>query len=220
MRFVAVASAALLSASCAALAQQVPAFAGLPGDLSWQNTPLSYHIEKNQILTISAGPKTDWFVDPFDGTVANTAPILLFEAGGNFVLSVNVQATLNTKWDAGAIMLWADDHHWAKLSLELSPEGKPTMVTVVTRGLSDDCNSIAVSGNAVDLQVAKSGQAYVFYSSEDGRSWHILRTFSLDTKQNVRIGFESQSPAGSGASAVFSQIHYSPSKIANIYTGK
>src|ERR1700730_10338195 len=42
-----------------------------------------------------------------------------------------------TKWDAGALMLWADDHHWAKLSFELSPEKHPMMVTVVTRGVSD-----------------------------------------------------------------------------------
>ena len=54
-------------------------------------------------------------------------------------------------------MVWADEHHWAKLSFELSPDKQPTMVTVVTRGLSDDCNSISISGNTVYLQIAKSG---------------------------------------------------------------
>jgi hypothetical protein len=34
-----------------------------------------------------------------------------------------------------------------------------------------------------------------------------------------RVGFESQSPAGAGTEVVFSDIHYSPKKIANIYTG-
>ncbi|MGB0121812.1 MAG: DUF1349 domain-containing protein [Silvibacterium sp.] len=170
MRFAVWGSLALLSVSCGASAQQVSAFAGLPGGLSWQNAPVTWHIEQRRNLAITSGPKTDWFVDPFDGTVANTAPILLFQPGANFVLSAHVKASLKIKWDAGAIMLWADDHHWAKLSLELSPQGKPTMVTVVTRGLSDDCNSIAVTGSAVYLQVAKSGQAYVFYSSEDGKT--------------------------------------------------
>lgn len=37
-----------------------------------------------------------------------------------------------TKWDAGALMLMGDDHHWAELSSEYSPGGKPTLFTVVT----------------------------------------------------------------------------------------
>jgi hypothetical protein len=35
-------------------------------------------MDKANVLTISAEAKTDWFVDPFDGTVAKNAPILLF----------------------------------------------------------------------------------------------------------------------------------------------
>jgi uncharacterized protein len=117
-------------------------------------------------------------------------------------------------------MIWADDHHWAKLSFELSPDNHPTMVTAVTRGLSDDCNSIPIRGSEVFLQVAKSGPAYVFYSSSDGHDWKVLRTFSLDTNLKQLAGFEAQSPAGEGADATFSEIHYSPTKIKNIYTGQ
>ena len=122
-----------------------------------------------------------------------------------------------TKWDAGALMLWGDDHHWAKLSFEFSPDGKPTLVTVVTRGLSDDCNSVQLSADSVYLRIAKSGTTYVFYFSRNGQSWQILRTFSLDTELPVRVGFESQSPAGPGAVAKFSTITYDPHRIGNIY---
>jgi len=38
--------------------------------MSWQNRPLDWHMDENKALTISAGAKTDWFVDPFDGTGA------------------------------------------------------------------------------------------------------------------------------------------------------
>src|SRR4029077_18245474 len=89
-------------------------------------------------------------------------------------------------------MVWAGNHSWAKLSFELSPAKQPTMVTVVTRGLSDDCISIPVSGNTVYIQIAKSGPAYVFYSSTDGKSWQVLRVFSLGDSSKARIGFESQ----------------------------
>lgn len=202
-----------------ALAQE-PTISGLPGKLSWKNSPASWHIDSGRELRISAGKKTDWFVDPFDGKVSNTAPIFLFAPGPDYVLNAKVSVGFRSKWDAGAFMIWADDHHWAKLSLELSPEKRPTMVTVVTRGLSDDCNSIPVAGNEVFLQIARTGNTYVFYSSTDGHDWKILRTFSLDTKLKETVGFEAQSPAGEGAEVTFSEIHYSPTKIKNIYTGQ
>jgi regulation of enolase protein 1 (concanavalin A-like superfamily) len=179
--------------------------------------PRAWNIDSKKVLTISSDPKTDWFVDPFDGTVAKTAPILLFTPGPDYVLSARVTVQFTTKWDAGALMLWGDDHHWAKLSFEFSPEQKPTLVTVVTRGLSDDCNSMSLSGDSVYLRIAKSGNTYVFYFATDGQNWQILRAFSLDTQLPVRVGFESQSPAGSGAVAKFSAVAYDPHRISNVY---
>jgi regulation of enolase protein 1 (concanavalin A-like superfamily) len=203
--------------SAPALPQTALSIQGLPGALKWQNTPRSWQIDNKNVLTISANAKTDWFVDPFDGTVANNAPILLFTPDSDYVLSARVTLKFDTKWDAGALMLWGDDHHWAKLSFEFSPEKKPTLVTVVTRGLSDDCNSVDLQGDSVYLRIAKSGRTYVFYFSLDGRNWQVLRTFSLDTELPIRAGFEAQSPAGSGAIAKFSSITYDSHRIDNIY---
>jgi uncharacterized protein len=168
------------------------------------------------VLTISAEGKTDWFVDPFDGTVDKNAPILLFTPGSDYVLTTRVALKFVTKWDARALMLWGDDHHWAKLPFEFSPGGKPTLVTVVTRGLSDDCNSSELRGDSVYLRIAKSGTTYVFYSSPDERNWQILRTFSLDTELPIRVGFEAQSPVGSGTVVKFSAITYDSRRIDNI----
>ena len=204
-------------ASAHAFAQKTPSIPGLPGPLTWQNAPRAWNIDSKNVLTISSNPKTDWFVDPFDGTVAKTAPILLFTPGPDYVLSVRVAVQFTTKWDAGALMLWGDDHHWAKLSYEFSPDQKPTLATVVTRGLSDDCNSLSLAGDSVYLRIAKSGNTYVFYFAIDGKTWQILRTFSLDTELPIRAGFESQSPEGSGAIAKFSAITYDPHRISNIY---
>jgi regulation of enolase protein 1 (concanavalin A-like superfamily) len=203
--------------SASALPQATLSIQGLPGALEWQNTPRSWRIDKKNVLTISANAKTDWFVDPFDGAVANNAPILLFAPDPDYVLSARVTLKFASKWDAGALMLWGDDHHWAKLSFEFSPERKPTLVTVVTRGLSDDCNSTDLRGDSVYLRIAKSGRTYVFYFSLDAHNWQILRTFSLDTELPIRAGFEAQSPAGSGAVVMFSSITYDAHRIGNIY---
>jgi hypothetical protein len=93
---------------------------GIPGPLSWHNVPIASHIEGGKRLNISSGAKTDWFVDPFDGRLANSAPILSFTPGSSYVFHSKVQVRFASKWDAGALMLWADDHHWAKLAFELS----------------------------------------------------------------------------------------------------
>jgi regulation of enolase protein 1 (concanavalin A-like superfamily) len=207
----------LCLAAALSFAQKTPPIPGLPGTLTWQNAPRAWNIDSKNVLTISSNPKTDWFVDPFDGTVAKTAPILLFTPDPDYVLSARVAVQFTTKWDAGALMLWGDDHHWAKLSYEFSPDQKPTLVTVVTRGLSDDCNSLSLAGDSVYLRMAKSGNTYVFYFATDGKNWQILRTFSLDTDLPIRAGFESQSPEGSGAVAKFSAITYDPHRISNIY---
>jgi uncharacterized protein len=122
------------------------------------------------VLTISSGPQSDWFVDPFDGTVANTATILLFTPGSDYVLSAGVTVKFATKWHAGALMLMGDDRRWAKLCFEYSPDGQPTLVTVVTRGLSDDCNSVSLPGDSVYLRIAKSATTYVFYFSTNRKN--------------------------------------------------
>jgi len=202
-----------------AFAEQ-PTLNGIPGGLAWQNVPVAWHVDHGVELTIRSGKETDWFVDPFDGTLHNTAPMLLFTPAADYVFSAKVKVGFNTKWDAGALMVWADDHNWAKLSFELSPAKQPTMVTVVTRGLSDDCNSIPISGNTVYIQIAKSGPSYVFYSSNDGKNWQVLRVFNLGSDSKARVGFESQSPAGDGTEVVFSEIHYSTKKITDIYDYK
>jgi regulation of enolase protein 1 (concanavalin A-like superfamily) len=133
------------------------------------------------------------------------------------VLSSRVTVRFSTKWDAGALMLMGDDHHWAKLSYEYSPDGRPTMVSVVTRGLSDDSNSVSLPGDSVYLRIARSDRTYVFYYSTDGQHWQTLRTFSLDTDLPMQLGFEAQSPAGKGASATFTRITYEARHTGNIY---
>ena len=208
----------------AAFAEKL-AITGIPDGLVWKNTRVASRVDHeskdhDSELTIRSGKDTDWFVDPFDGTVHNSAPMLLFMPAQDYVLSAKVKVEFNTKWDAGALMVWADDHNWAKLSFELSPAKQPTMVTVVTRGVSDDCNSIPISGNTVYIQIAKSGPSYVFYSSNDGKNWQVLRVFNLQDDRKARVGFESQSPAGAGTEVVFSEIHYQTKKITDLYDYK
>ena len=198
----------------------VVVLAGIPGKLEWRNAPEAWAVRDGGTLTITSGKKTDWFIDPFDGRTVSNSPLLLFEPAQDFVLSAHVSVEHRSKWDAGALVVRVDDTTWAKLALELSPDGQPTFVTVVTRGLSDDSNSFSIAEHQAYLQIARAGQALVFYASTDGSTWKILRSFSLGAAKGLQAGFSAQSPAGEGCQATFSRIRYSAKRIANIYTGQ
>lgn len=165
----------LLVASTSVAAQSVASSTikidGIPGPLIWHNQSVAVQVDNASTLTISSGPKTDWYVDPFNADLAARGPILTFDPGENFVLSAKVKVDFRSNWDAGALMLYADDRHWAKFAYELSAGKKPTLVSVVTRGVSDDCSSVALSGDSVYLQIARLHEAFIFYSSTDGVSW-------------------------------------------------
>ena len=115
-------------------------------------------------------------------------------------------------------MLWHDERTWAKLALELSPQGEPMVVSVVTRGTSDDCNSRVVAGNSLWLRIARIGAAHAFHASSDGERWDLVRHFSLDEPQ-LELGFEAQSPTGEGCRAVFSDVRLEARTLADLRSG-
>jgi regulation of enolase protein 1 (concanavalin A-like superfamily) len=105
----------------------------------------------------------------------------------------------------------------------MSTEKQPTIVSVVTRGVSDDSNSVAIDNNSVFLKFAKSGPAIFLYMSKDAKKWNIIRAFNLGPEQelkNLQIGFSSQSPRGAGTTAIFSDITYKPEPVANLFVGE
>jgi hypothetical protein len=119
----------------------------------------------------------------------------------------------HSQWDSGVLVLYVNDSLWAKLCFEMTLEKHPAIVSVVTRGLSDDSISIPIKGNSVYLKVTKSGHAIFFFASEDGKNWSIVRIFSLGDNLDLRVGFSSQSPVGDGCTTTFSEINYLPKKV-------
>ncbi len=136
------------------------------------------------------------------------------------MLTAKLNVEFGTKWDAGVLMVYVNDSTWAKFALEMSVYKEPTIVTVVTRGISDDCNSSPVRGNSIWYRIARTGQMIGFYSSPDGRTWQMVRAFSFGAAPGLRVGFGSQSPVGQKAKAAFSDISYSPHAIKDIFKGE
>lgn len=194
----------------------------LPQPMTWDADPVSWSYEGG-VLKMAAGPRTDMFVDPGDDTVTVTAPRLLARVDGDFQLSAKVTVGFANSYDAGVLLLWADERAWAKLCFEYSPHGQPMIVSVVTRGVSDDANGFTVDGKSVWLRVSRLGTAYAYHASTDGRFWHLIRHFSLGeavaAAGGAAVGFEAQSPLGTGASATFTDIRFIPQRLADIRDG-
>ncbi len=94
------------------------------------------------------------------------------------------------------------------------------IVSVVTNGVSDDCNSVPLARNDIYLRVTRLGEAFAFHYSEDGTYWHLVRHFALHQATNLRAGFSSQSPTGSGCRAAFDAIQYRPEPVKNLRSGE
>ncbi|HEY4336139.1 MAG TPA: DUF1349 domain-containing protein [Puia sp.] len=192
---------------------------GLPRAMYWENTPLHFSAENGQ-LTIKAGEKTDMFRDPNVTYNTDNAPKLLFLADSNFVLTAAIHHAFANKWDGGAIVLKADSLNWIKFCFEKDYTGQKRVVSVVTKGISDDCNSAAATTNTLYYKIAKAGNVITLYFSADGRGWYLVRHLVFDSSGPVKLGFLAQSPTGKSCTVTFSHIHYSTKKIGDPYLGE
>ncbi|MCD0483908.1 DUF1349 domain-containing protein [Streptacidiphilus sp. ASG 303] len=162
-------------------------------------------------LTMTAAPRSDLFADPAgrEGEqLPDAARLVGVPPEGDFTFAARVEVGFRSTYDAGVLLLHAGERLWAKLCLEYSPQARPTAVTVVTRGTSDDANAHEAAGGRLWLRIARTGGAFAFHSSADGRWWRLLRYFTLgpEAAGRVRIGFMAQSPLGEGCTAVFDRI--------------
>ena len=194
--------------------------ATIPAELSWLRDPVAWRVDAGDQLTIHAGPVTDWFSDPSGAQPKDDAPSALFtSADQEFTLSARIQVAFAATFDAGALLVRVGDDLWAKLCFEYSPQGHPMIVSVVTRGVSDDCNSTQIGSDIVFLRITRRGLIFAFHYSLDGRLWQLVRYFTLGAAPSLSVGFCAQSPTGSGCAVVFSQIRYSPTAVSDLRGG-
>jgi uncharacterized protein len=173
-------------------------------------------------LILAAAAGTDLFVDPAgpgDAGLPDAGRLVGLPPAGDFTLAARVSVEFGSVYDAGVLLVHAAERQWAKVCFEYSPQRRPTLVTVVTRGTSDDCNSDEVAGGTVWLRITRSGAAWAFHASFDGTWWRLLRYFALDPAEPARVGFLAQSPTGPGCAATFDQIAFRSGAPENLRDG-
>lgn len=197
---------------------------GLPFELVPAGEPACAYSLRGEALVLTGAGGTDLFVDPAgDGSTGPGAGWLAgLPPAGDFSLAARVSVEFGSTYDAGALLLYAGDLRWAKLAFEYSPQHRPTAVTVVTNGRSDDSNSFEMADSSLWLRVTRSGRAWAFHASTDGAWWRLLRYFSLGEHpdgETVTVGFLAQSPTGSGCTTAFDRITLSAAAPKDLRDG-
>lgn len=169
---------------------------------------------------------TDLYVNPGGAdagdaaSLLNAATLLGTPAVGDFQLSARVTVDFAAQFDAGVLLVWHDDTHWAKLCFEFSPAGEPMVVSVVTVGVSDDANSFVVPERSVWLRVSRIDRVYAYHASTDGVDWALIRVFTLgDAVGEHRLGLEVQSPTGEGCTVRFEALQFLDQRLADLRDG-
>jgi uncharacterized protein len=172
-------------------------------------------------LVAEAPGHTDFYVDPAGGEPSVNAPTLLgLPPAGDFQFSARVAVDFKSQYDAGVLLVWGDAQTWGKFCFEFSPASEPMVVSVVTRGVSDDANAYVVGQRSLWMRVSRVGGVYAFHASADGQAWTLVRVFSLgDDVAGHRVGFEAQSPTGDGCTVTFDDVRFAQQRLADLRDG-
>ena len=189
----------------------------IPYPLKVFNSPLNLNITGDSVITITSKEKTNLFNSPGNNYYKQNAPMLLFHPDSNFILCAKISAELQEVYDVAALVMYQNNDLWAKLCYENSINKEATVVSVVTRGYSDDCNSIKIADNYIYFCIAKKGNEISFHCSSDNVNWYLVRHFNFDFNTNeLMIGFAVHSSRRDMFSAKFSDINYSNSILENM----
>jgi uncharacterized protein len=187
--------------------------AGIPFKLEIINDPVECKVIDHAVVELSAKGKTNLFNNPNGKYYVQDAPMLVFEPDSDFVMSAKVTGDLKEIYDVMALVVYQDKDLWAKLCFENSVEKTPTIVSVVTRKLSDDCNSMYVNNDFAYLSIMRKNNEFSFFYSSDEENWKMIRHFNLDITNQIKVGFAVHGSRGNGFSAKFSDIKFLPRSL-------
>ena len=189
------------------------------GDFTWMNEPKHYAFSEGQ-LTITVDEGTDFFVNPEDETSIATAPYLYREVQGDFVAVARVEPNFDAVWNACSLLLHIDESNWIKFAFEYSDATGTSIVSVVTRGVSDDANGPIIDYQpSIWLKLIRKGSIYAMHWSIDGENYNLGRLAAMPFKEIVKIGMEAQCPSEGPAEHVFSHFSLESKTVKDLRKG-
>jgi regulation of enolase protein 1 (concanavalin A-like superfamily) len=142
-----------------------------------------------------------------------------FESGSdftNFVIRCKVSPEFKALYDLGSIVVYDNTNKWIKFAYENSDSGNPAMVSVITDGVSDDCNGEKIYEEGVWMQIIRKSNNFSLHYSKDKVAWTLVRIFQLDMKDEIKLGISAQSPMGDRCIVKFEDLEIMENAYINI----
>ena len=186
----------------------------------WLNEPKSFEIQ-NGTLKVVAEKETDFFNNPEDNTKTSTAPVLFKEIGGDFVAKALVRPDFTSLWNAVALMVHIDNENWIKFAFENSDATGKSIVSVVTKNVSDDANGVIINDqDQVWLKLVRKDNIYSMLWSKNGKDFKMARLASMPGADTVKIGIEVQSPVGESATHEIDYFEIEKTTVKDLRKGE
>lgn len=176
------------------------------------------------VMDFRCGAQTDFFCDPAAGKApVATAPMLLAEVDNTkpftFTAKVTPEFRAEDTYNAADLFLFAGDRLWQKLAFEQDERGNHRIVSVRTRGTSDDNNHDIVTQPWVYLRISSDTQTLACYYSLDGQEWRMVRLYRNEYPATIWLGLCSQCPQGQGSLNRFEDVSLQQRSVKNFRLG-
>jgi len=177
-------------------------------------------LEKNDFVEISSPPKTDFFIDMCSEYKKANAPFYYSVLNSDFILRCQVRPELKFTYDAGCLFIFESETKWIKFAFENTDLLYPSLVSVVTNDISDDCNGEQITEPEIWMQIVRKGQNWCLHYSNDKENWKMVRYFRLVMNKTIKVGVSSQSPIGEGCKVIFKNIEVLKNEYSDIRKAK
>lgn len=188
--------------------------------LRWLNKPERFERTGNSLEVIAA-TETDFFNSPEDESITATAPLLYKEVEGDFIATAHVRPDFSSVWNAAALMIHSDSANWIKFAFENSDATGKSIVSVVTKGTSDDANGpVLQNEESVWLRIIRKGNIFSLHWSKDGVNFKMARIAAMPVPDLVKVGLEAQCPVGEPAKHEFLYFSIEKRTVNDMRAGK
>lgn len=178
----------------------------------WIFEPKEHEI-KNDIVTITTEPNTDFWQRTYYGFRNDNAPALLIKTAEKY-FSFIVKTNFNSKkqFDQCGIIIYQNSANWFKASIEYENDEYQRLGSVVTNNGFSDWATTDINGSIKTMyyRLSRRNNDFCIENSYDGQNYKQMRIFHLFHADNeINLGIYACSPSDSSFKAVFSEISVS-----------
>ncbi len=179
----------------------------------------------NGTLEFKCPEGLDFFIDPNEGKLTNTTlPALLTKVDNTkpFTLTAKVtpEFTPEGLYNAADLLVYANDSLWQKLCFEQDEYGMHRIVSVRTKGTSDDNNHDKLDVLSVFLKISSDTHTIASYYSIDNNEWHMVRLYENYYPDSLLVGVSSQCPKRGSCTSLIEDITLNVDNVKDFRMGK